>query len=46
MELVVGKGGFGKVWKVKHRKSGQTFAMKQLQKYTIIRRKSVSAIMN
>ena len=46
MELIVGRGGFGKVWRIRHRRSGRVFAMKQLEKSTIINRKSVSAIMN
>ena len=40
-ELVVGK-----VWRVRHRKTGQIFAMKVLENPTIIMRKSVSSVMN
>lgn len=29
---VIGKGGFGKVFKVKEKKSGQFFAMKEMSK--------------
>lgn len=29
---VIGKGGFGKVWKVKDRKTGQEYAMKEMSK--------------
>lgn len=46
LELTVGKGGFGKVWRVRNRKSGQTFAMKVLSKVTIVLRKSVTCVMN
>lgn len=31
---MIGKGGFGKVWKVKHLNSGQMFAMKEMSKAT------------
>lgn len=31
-EFVIGIGGFGKVWKVQHKKTGLTFAMKEMSK--------------
>lgn len=46
LELVVGRGGYGKVWRVRHKKSGQLFAMKEMKKITVINRKSVNAILN
>lgn len=46
LELVVGKGCFGKVGRVRHKKSGQLFAIKELKKASIINRKSVEAILN
>lgn len=33
---MIGKGGFGKVWKVKHLNSGQVFAMKEMSKATLL----------
>lgn len=29
---MVGKGGFGKVWKVEHLPTGRTYAMKEMSK--------------
>ncbi|KAL4462392.1 hypothetical protein ABPG72_010040 [Tetrahymena utriculariae] len=43
---VIGKGGFGKVWKVEHRKTRQLFAMKEMSKSLIITKKSVNSVMN
>jgi serine/threonine protein kinase len=43
---VVGKGGFGKVWKVKEKKTGLTFAMKEMLKVKIIKKRSVHSVMN
>ena len=42
----VGKGGFGKVWKVCLKKTQQIFAMKEMQKSKIINKKSVNSVMN
>lgn len=42
----VGKGGFGKVWKVKCKKTGQIYAMKEMQKAKIINKKSINSVMN
>jgi serum/glucocorticoid-regulated kinase 2 len=43
---VIGIGGFGKVWKVKHKKSNISFAMKEMNKALIISKKSVNSVMN
>lgn len=43
---MVGKGGFGKVWKVKEKKTGMTFAMKEMLKVKIIKKRSVHSVMN
>lgn len=32
IEHVIGKGGFGKVWKVEDKKTGHFFAMKEMAK--------------
>jgi serine/threonine protein kinase len=42
----IGKGGFGKVWKVEAKKNKQIFAMKQMSKVKVINKKSVSSVMN
>ena len=42
----VGKGGFGKVWKVRCKKTGQIFAMKEMQKAKIINKKSINSVLN
>jgi protein kinase A len=43
---VVGKGGFGKVWKVRERGRGRVFAMKEMQKVKIVSKRSVHSVMN
>nr|VVW89904.1 unnamed protein product [Nymphaea colorata] len=44
--LPIGKGGFGKVWKVESKKGGQVYAMKEMSKAKIISKKSVTSVMN
>ncbi len=41
---LIGTGGFSKVWEVKWKKNGKTFAMKEMSKARIIDRKSVKSI--
>ena len=43
---VVGRGGFGKVWKVERKKDCKFFAMKEMEKMIIIEKKSVSSVLN
>ena len=43
---MIGKGGFGKVWKVEYKKTKQLFAMKEMQKSKIITKRSVNSVMN
>ncbi|CAD8164479.1 unnamed protein product [Paramecium pentaurelia] len=45
-DFVIGIGGFGKVWKVEHKKTGQIFAMKEMSKALIVTKKSVHSVMN
>ena len=42
----VGKGGFGKVWKVESKKNGEVLAMKEMYKAKIIQKKSINSVMN
>jgi serine/threonine kinase 32 len=44
---VVGKGGFGKVWKVERKKApNQLYAMKEMSKARIINKRSVNSVIN
>jgi hypothetical protein len=44
--FVIGKGGFGKVWKVELKKSRSFHAMKEMSKSKIIAKRSVNSVMN
>jgi serine/threonine protein kinase len=43
---VIGKGGFGKVWKVEKKKGDQMYAMKEMLKCRVISKRSVNSVMN
>ena len=43
---VVGKGGFGKVWKVERKKFKTNYAMKEMSKVRIVNKKSVNSVIN
>lgn len=43
---MIGKGGFGKVWKVEYKKTKQLFAMKEMSKSKIITKRSVNSVMS
>lgn len=43
---IIGKGGFGKVWKIEHKKSRKLYAMKEMQKARVISKRSVNSVMN
>ena len=43
---VIGKGGFGKVWKVERKKFSTMYAMKEMSKVRIVNKKSVNSVMN
>ena len=45
-EYAIGKGGFGKVWKVVLKRSKQTYAMKEMSKGRVITKRSVHSVMN
>ena len=42
---VIGKGGFGKVWKVRYKKNFQEFAMKEMSKALVIEKNCLSSIL-
>jgi serine/threonine protein kinase len=42
----IGKGGFGKVWRVEQKKSRLPYAMKEMEKARIIHKRSVQSVMN
>ena len=43
---MIGRGGFGKVWKVEKKKEKKLFAMKEMHKGRIISKRSVNSVMN
>ncbi len=43
---IIGKGGYGKVWKVSHKKSDKEFAMKIMLKAKVIDKNSVISVNN
>ena len=43
---MVGKGGFGKVWKVVEKSAKKIYAMKEMQKVKIISKRSVHSVLN
>ena len=43
---VIGKGGFGRVWKIERRKFKSSYAMKEMSKARIVNKKSVQSIIN
>ena len=42
----IGKGGFGKVWRVERKKAKQYYAMKEMSKARIITKRSVKSVIN
>ena len=43
---VIGRGGFGKVWKVQCKKTKKIFALKVMSKSKILSKKSVNSVLN
>lgn len=43
---IIGKGGFGKVWKIERKKFKTLYAMKEMSKARIVSKKSVSSVLN
>jgi serine/threonine protein kinase len=46
LAYVIGKGGFGKVWKLEKKKDRKLFAMKEMSKARILAKRSVNSVMN
>jgi len=46
LEYIIGKGALGKVWRVKGKRNNETFAMKIMQKHTVIMKRSIQSILN
>ena len=45
-KYIIGKGGFGKVWRVRYKKTNEYFALKEMSKKKIIDKKSEKSINN
>jgi len=45
-EYPIGKGGFGKVWRVQHKRTKQTLAMKEMSKARVVSKRSVHSVMS
>ena len=43
---IIGRGGFGKVWKVQLKKTKETYALKEMSKVKIIDRRSEESIIS
>ena len=43
---IIGKGGFGRVWKVVEKKSRKLYALKVMDKAKILTKKSVNSVLN
>ena len=46
VHYVIGKGGFGKVWRVTYKATRQVYAMKEMHKARIISKHSVTSVLN
>ena len=46
LQYVIGRGGFGKVWKCELKKSGEQFALKEMMKARVIAKRSIASVMN
>lgn len=45
-QYAIGRGGFGKVWKVEFKRTQTLYAMKEMQKLRVISKRSVHSVMN
>lgn len=46
LHYVVGKGGYGKVWKVGSKRDNKEYAMKEMSKAVVMAKKSIMSILN
>ncbi|OMJ78644.1 hypothetical protein SteCoe_21521 [Stentor coeruleus] len=46
LEKIIGRGGFGKVWKAESQRNGRIFAMKEMLKSRIVKKNSVQPVLN
>ena len=46
LQYVIGKGGFGKVWRVLYKRNKQVFAMKEMHKARVLSKHSVTSVLN
>lgn len=44
--MIMGKGGFGKVWVVTYKNQKKYFALKEMSKALILQKKSVKSVLN
>jgi len=45
-QYAIGRGGFGKVWRVERKKEKEIYAMKEMSKARVMAKKSVGCVMN
>lgn len=45
-QYVIGRGGFGKVWKVEQKKGNKMYAMKEMLKARVVAKRSVHSVIN
>jgi serine/threonine protein kinase len=45
-QFAIGRGGFGKVWRVEKKKEKEVYAMKEMSKARVMAKKSVQSVMN
>ena len=43
---MIGRGGFGKVWKVEQKKTQKLYAMKEMLKARVVAKRSVHSVIN
>jgi serine/threonine protein kinase len=46
VSYVLGKGGFGKVWRIKKKKERKEYAIKEMSKARILEKRSVNSVLN
>ena len=45
-DRAIGKGGFGKVWRVTRKKDNKLFAMKEMYKARVLAKRSIHSVIN